>query len=496
MNVQQPHNNTDIDLFMAHMLRCMPVARQAVNDLQLGYLYDGAETPYKLIWGCAQEFWRDNGLREIPVEHLYSALQYRMGALPEFESPSMRDGVLQTAYRVYCIPQESLIESEGLKQLDDFILMRAAGPKMREALEMGPEAIRGFLGTLKQMGVSDTPKTTSVSVKPFTPQDVKLGVEPRLPCGVGFVDLLLSGGPRQREVYGLLGMSGGGKTTLSNQIALGSARRHRRAAVFTYEEPVTSEYLVPVYACASGILKEELEKLGPGSTLDDLPEEERKQVRESMEAVNDWVEFFDMSGTGGRGSKGIPEIEAVLDRKRMEGEPVETVIIDWFWPMLVRFFNRSSNTKFSEERFLAQQMCDEVKDMASRQNVWVLVNQQLAPAEGSGNKKKGWWNAAEFKSFAWYFHGCFVLEPLSDQNMTTLHLSKGRSVKTNSLHVQLQGERATFVSPSGDLIYDKNLKQVVKKGQENLVPTAEEEPSLDNIDLNSYDDEEFGGKDA
>ena len=494
MNARPPHSNTDEDLFMAHMLRCMPVARQAISDLKLTYFYDGAETPYKLIWDCAQTFWRDNGMREIPVEHMYAALQQRMHDLPEFDQASMRDNVLQTAYRIYCVPSGSLIEAEGMKQLDDFVLLRAASPMLREALETGPEGIRSFIDALKQMGVSDTPKVAAESVKPFTQQEVKLGVEPREPCGVNFVDLLLAGGPRPKEVYGLLGMSGGGKTTLSNQIAIGAARHQRRMAVFTYEEPPTPEYFVPVYACASGVNREELEKLGPGSTMADLPEDTRKQVQESMGSINDWLEFFDMSGTGGRGSRGIPEIESLLDRRAMEGNPVNGVIIDWFWPMVVRFFNRSAGTKFSEERYIAQKMCDDIKDMAARQNIWVVVNQQLAPSEGSSNKKKAWHNSAELKSFAWYFNGCFVLEPLSDQNMSTLHLSKGRSIKTNSIHVKLEGERATFVAPSGDLIYDKKLGEVVERGQQNNVPTVEEEPSLEGISITSYDDEEFGDK--
>lgn len=484
----QPHSMTDLDLFMAHLLRCQTVARQAQIELKLTYLYDGAETPHKLVWACALDFWRDNGMRDIPVEHLYSALAQRMDGLPEFADTVSKDAVLQAAYRIYCIPETSLIEQEGFRQLDDFILMRAAGPKLREAMDLGPAGIRNFLSELKKMGVSDTPQVSSESVKPFMMEEVRLGVDPREPCGVTFIDLMLQGGPRPREVYGLLGISGGGKTTLSNQIAVGSAKTKRRAAVFTYEEPLSNEYFIPVYSCASGLPRDTFEKLAKGSKLTDIPDEQRGKVTESMSAINEWAEWFDMSGTGGRGSKGVGEIEAILERRRAEGRPISTVIIDWFWVMVVRYFNRSSNSKFDQERHFAQMMCDELKNLAARQNVWILVNQQLAAAQGGKNKKMGWYDSAELKSFAWYFNGCFVLEPLKDQNIATLHLSKGRSVKTNSMQLQLDGEHATFRAGSGDIIYDKKLNKYVKKGTENNVPVADtdEIPQL-------ISEAEFGG---
>jgi len=484
----QPHKDTDIELFIAHLIRCPVVSRQASTDLPLTLFYDGAETPYKLIWGCALDFWRNNGVRIIPVEHLYAALQQRMSGLPEFSIAEARDSVLQAAYRVYCVPDTSLIENEGLKQLEDFILMRAAAPKLREALTTGPEGLRDFMSTMRRMGVSDTPKVSSESVKPFLKGEVRLGVEPRRPCGATFIDLMLQGGPRPKEVYGLLAISGGGKTTLSNQIAVESARVHRRAAVFTYEEPLSNEYFIPTYACASGLERSVFESLPPGSGLDSLAAENRIQVEKSMGEINDWIEFFDMSGTGGRGHKGVAEIDALLEQAKAKNKPIETVIVDWFWILVVRYFNRSANSKFEQERHFAQQMCDALKELAARQNVWILVNQQLAPDKGSSSKKKTWMDSAEVKSFAWYFNGCFVLEPLKE-DITTLHLSKGRSVKTNSMPMRLDGARATFVPASGDFVYDKRLGKYVPKGQGNLVPQAEEpEPSL-----NEFGDQESGG---
>jgi len=312
----------------------------------------------------------------------------------------------------------------------------------------------------------------------------------------------MKGGPRPKEVYGLIAISGGGKTTLSNQVAIESARLHRRAAVFTYEEPLSNEYFVPVYSCASGLSRDVFEAIPNGSGMDSLEEKNRIQVAKSMDEIKDWIEFYDMSGNvNGRGNKGVAEIEAIIERCRAAGKKIDTVIIDWFWVLVVRYFNRSANAKFDQERHFAQQICDDIKAMAARQDVWVLVNQQLAPDKGSSNKKKSFTDSAELKSFAWYFNGCFVLEPLKE-DVTTLHLSKGRSVKVSSMPLKLDGDRARFISGIGDLSYDKRLGIYVPKGQENFVPGTEDEPAEPKLNfdaINDFGDNEFksaGGKNA
>lgn len=483
----KPHGQVDIELFMAHLLRCPTVSRQAKSVVKVNYFREGGESAFKLIWATALDFWENHGVQLIPIEHMYSALQQRMGDSAEFQSAERQQMVLETAYRVYCYDAASLIPDVACQQIEDFVLMRGLAPKAQEALEMGASGLREFLAESRKLGASTTTIASEEGVKPFIQGDEKLGVEPRRPCGVRFIDAMLKGGPRPREVYGLLGMSGGGKTTLSNQVAIESARKRRRAAVFTYEEPLSNEYFLPVYACASQVSRDLLENLGPGGSMADLPPDMAAKVRTSMAEIDNYIEFHDMSGP--RGVKGISGIEATLERCRDKGEPVETVVIDWFWILVMRQFNAGRRGRQDQERIFSQGVLDELKEMAARQNVWVLVNQQIAPGEGNKGRKKHWSDSAEVKSFAWLLNGCFVLEPMNDQQICNLHLSKGRSLKTSSTLLKLDGEHATFVSLSGDVCYDKRLKKYVPKDQMNKVPGVDDE-KID-TSLISYDETEF-----
>jgi hypothetical protein len=76
------------------------------------------------------------------------------------------------------------------------------------------------------------------------------------------------------------------------------------------------------------------------------------------------------------------------------------------------------------------------------------------------------------KSFAWYFHGCLVLDTLNEQKIAGLHLSKGRNMSASSTLVKLDGDYATFVSISKDMVHDKRQDRWIDKSKVNAVPNA------------------------
>lgn len=455
---------------MAHLLRDQKVFLQANRLLKLEYFEEPAESQYKLMWACAQQFWKDNN-KLIPVEHLYAMLQDRMRGTPRFGLPETQEAVLQSAYRIFCVPETSLFSEVAFKQIEAFINVRGLAPKMAEAVERGSEGIREFMSSMKRE-VGTQVCSGAEAVTPFLTAP-KLGVLPRIPTGVTFIDLMLNGGPRIGEVYGFLGESGGGKTTMSNQVAISYARSKHRVAVFTYEEPVSNEYLIPVYACASGVSRNALEALPADFDPSQLDADTSERLKKAMDVIGPYLAFYDMSGIyDKRGYGGVEEIASILAQARDNGNPYEAIVIDWFWVLMTRVFGRDRKSKIDDERKYAQDVCDQIKNLAREFNVWALVMQQMAPAAAGGKKKKSWREAAEMRSFAWYFHGCLVLEPLNEQKIGALHLSKGRNMSAASTMVKLDGEHATFVSLSKDMVHDKRQDRWIDKGKVNAVPDA------------------------
>jgi RecA/RadA recombinase len=457
-----------MELFLAHLLRSQKVFLQANRLLKLEYFEEPNESPYKLMWACAQWFYSEHK-QLIPVEHLYTALLDRMKGSPRFSRPEMQQNVLNLAHRIFSIPAENLIPDAAFAQLTSFINMRGVAPRMSEAVEKGADGIREFISSIKRDSIPQV-VTGAEAIAPFL-SALRLGVLPRIPTGVQFVDILLNGGPRLGEVYGLLGESGGGKTTLSNQIGVSSAKRKQRVAVFTYEEPVSNEYLIPVYANAAGISRNALE-LSVDPSTHSFDADTKSKLDQAQAQVGKYLSFYDMSGiTDKKGYGGVEEISSILLQAREAGNPFEAVIIDWFWVMMTRVFNRDRKSKIDDERKYSQDLCDQIKNMACEHKIWILVNQQLSPAAAAGKRRKSWRDSAEMRSFAWYLHGCLVLEPFSDDTkVTKLVLSKGRNMDTSFSMVKLNGEFATFVSMSKDVIMDPRSGKWIDPKKKNAVP--------------------------
>lgn len=455
---------------MAHLLRNQKVFLQANRLLKLEYFEEPAESQYKLMWACAQHFWKENN-KLIPVEHLYSMLQDRMRGSPRFSLVETQQAVLMSAYNIFCVPDTSLLPDVAFKQLEAFIHVRGLAPKMSEAVERGSDGIREFISSIKRDSVPQV-ISGAEAVTPFM-SSLRLGVAKRVSTGVTFVDMLLNGGPRLGEVYGFLGESGGGKTTMSNQIAISCARTKQRVAVFTYEEPVSNEYLIPVYSCASGVSRAKLESLPEGYDHSQLDPDTSERLKKAMDVIGPYLSFYDMSGIyDKRGYGGVEELASILAQARDSGNPYSVVVIDWFWVMMMRVYNRDRKSKIEDERKYAQDICDQIKNLAREFNVWILVMQQLSPSEAGKKKKKSWREAAEMKSFAWYFHGCMVLEPLDENKITKLHLSKGRNMAASTALIRLDGDHASFISLSKEMVFDQRQGKFIDTSKVNAVPDA------------------------
>lgn len=464
----------DIDILLAHLVRCRQVIMMACAKLQLTDFDEVNERGHQIIWEASSTFFKEHN-RPIPLEYLNASIELKVKSHPAFYDPNLQQAVYNLAYELFLIPEKDLVPGYALNIMQSFLFQRRVLGPMVDLVEKNDLDQQQFDVITKAR--SDSIIGQGLVVSPFDPSNNMLGATPRHPTGLVFVDKMLNGGPRPKEAYGFIAPSGGGKTTIGNQLAASYAGRAHRVLVCSYEEEVSNDYCIPLFACAARIKRDRLEHI---KTIDDFTDEEKKRFRRAQDELSPYLRYVDLSGSknskSGRG--GPPEIQAHISELASAGFAPEMVIIDWFLPMYMRYSATVpvAQGKKREERHFAGTVIDEIKRVAETSNCIIWLNHQIAAAEGMKKRIVNWNDAAEFKQFAWYLNGCFGLSALNPDGVGKLCLSKSRGTGTSHTVVRLEGEYATFVSAEGDMTYDSRSNDWVPKGKQNAVPRDDVSP--------------------
>lgn len=466
-------NRSEVDTLLIHMVTCEPVFAQAATRIKPDCFDDGTELGHKLIWRATLEYHAE--FKQLPTKQfLFDRVSTYVDGVPMLSDPNIYTAVMNQIEQLFSvIPEKDKIPEYALQTLNRLNFERNAQRNLAQLFSTGtisPETVAAELS--KHRDVAQTRV-----VEPFgTDASQDINIIPRDLTGVSFIDALSGGGFRQHEMIGFLAPSSGGKTTLSNQMAISYAKRGRHVFVFTYEEPVTDEYLLPVYACAAQISRVKIEA---ARSFKNLEPAEYKRIMEAKEAIGKYLHFVDMSGSTSRAGSGGPlEIEAVLREHADRGIVANAFIIDWFLPLLMRWMAHApsaTSRKTLELRHFGLEVLSAIKVIAGRYHNWAWINHQLAPAEATKNKKQDHQSAAEMKSFSYEMHGCFTLNKLDLANQCSgdLWYSKARGTSKSSSVICLKGEIATFFPIGDDQVYDPNQRKIVKVKEYNKTPREE-----------------------
>ena len=459
----------DLDILLAHLLRSPEVFLKTAGILSHEDFDPSAERAHRLIWYLCRKFYEmHRTMITLPI--LHTEISREAANMPEFFDPSMIESVHMLAHNLYGLAATDLVPSYAFDILESFLWQRRVHLQAFDAFEKGSFDRRMWEHLAKTVLPATCVIRGSV-VEPFAnDKDAFLGTAPRQATGVNFLDVMLGGGMRTSEVIGFIAPSGGGKTTLSNQLAIEGAKRQRHIFVFSYEEsPSTPEYLAPVFACAAQIKRTRLDTI---QEVKNFSEEELKKYQAAKKAVGSYLHFVDMSGTDGAGFGGVSEIDSVLARYAAQLS-ITGIIVDWLWPMMKRKMPqvKVAQGQRLEDRIYGQQVVDELKQVARDRKLWVWVNHQLSPAESTKKRDMEWNDAAEFKSFSWYLNGCFALSALDDRDyIGKMKFSKARGVQKSYQMVQLIGDYATFKGLGDDYSWDSRERRHVRVADKNTVP--------------------------
>lgn len=466
-------SRAELDVLMAHLLRSSEVLQQASGYLRVDDFDPVAMQGHQILYSIVLDFYKEH--RCLPsCEVIYALVDTRIIDTNSTNLQSLLElanSVKRLAYACFTSPADKdLIPSYAFNIMESQVnYSRIIVPGVQAANE---HAFGDMFATLLAVS-KETVLSRSSIINPFGDVDM-LGVSPRENTGVVFLDKMLNGGVRPKEIFGLIGPSGGGKTTLVNQIGLAYAAKKKHFVIFQYEEsPASNEFMASVYACAAEIPREKIES---STQLSDFDPDQRRRYEQAKVNISNHLHFVDMSGTvvKGAGNGGVGEIDSLLHSFKNKGIQLNGIAIDWFLPMARRCYANAlkqiGRGGQLDERAHYSNLIDELKQVVGQHNLWCLVASQTAAAEAQ-KKKSEWNNAAETKAMAWFMNGFFTLGALDSDNIAEFNLSKGRRQKKTKIFVKMMGEVAKFVSLDEDMKYDPRQGKHVVKGQEHVIPT-------------------------
>lgn len=239
----------------------------------------------------------------------------------------------------------------------------------------------------------------------------------RVKLGIDFMDAVLGAGA---GVYTpctavLLGPTGGGKTTVGNQICVAQAMMGHRALMVVSEQGCDPMYRARIHSCATGIETSKIANrkfdvlLAAGDSGMDV-----NMVRDIQKTVDSRLHIYDMVLTPSNMPDGI---ETEIRRlKEASGDPLEVVYIDWCGKIADRIIDvgfQGRKYRSDQKREAIQYFADSMALVAARNKVFIVLSHQLAAAQAANAATKVYTaaDAMECKGIINDAQYCFIFSP-------------------------------------------------------------------------------------
>lgn len=411
-----------LDVVFMALLRNTAFQDEARRFVRVNQFNPVTEAHYALLWDVLTHM-RDQGLacsNTTVCAEIHRVLHNNpMCIHPSFHPLLLQQDSHGLVWSAFTSPESDIDVNAARFYMRHFLRERAIATPLRrfmEGVEPGetPMGLDDFLTTLTRQREMIQSLNTLPLVATVPSLTATLAPSAVMhPSGVDWIDSRILGF-REGDVVGVLGVTGGGKSTLGAHIAVACAKREytnartenregRWVAFFTYEEDV-KKMQPRIWSAGMQIKRDRLADLtSPAlqlSTRDNLQSYERNLFgpnstettceQERWQAASVWLNkhlaLFDMSGStdfpnAGRGY--IPEVVACLDAHQHQLGTMPLIVVIDYVGLMVRNYMNHNNLREDQLRTMLTEFGNQARrEIAERFRCTVVALHQMAPSEG------------------------------------------------------------------------------------------------------------------
>ena len=355
----------------------LDLTRKASGKL-LPYVFDvPGQRHLAIIWGVTEE-WYTRYKALIPKNFLFSECVTALTMDPELNSAPIYASLLRTLnfikeFDVSMLSSSGVVRhiTSGIQALIDTSVVI---PEARGDWDNVTSSMGGLIKTFKRTRVS-----SSVEVNLNDTVEMTLGT--KVSTLIPTIDLITNGGFSPGDVFGLVGGSGGGKTTLAIQLGIDYAQLQWQHVLYLpYESAIRPEYWRRFIGCACRIPSPIMNQF---NNISEMSEELQAIVQTKWtEQTQPRFHVTEMLGDG----TGVPGLESILADYESRGIHIDLVIVDQYFQLLKQW--RAATGSRQTVKDDSQMMTMEIVRVAAEARTAVVLLHQKTAAEGQTSPAK------------------------------------------------------------------------------------------------------------
>lgn len=430
---QPPMGEQEIELLVAHLVRCPEVTIAALDKLNPDLFSGPYEVPYRLIWMLAQDYYITH---RQPMSKLYMVPQLKSRLMLSQDLLVFAQKLDEIVNWIYTPDIKEFNVAAGKSILQAFLDERV----FKVAVSNTFSDPSGTLETLNKLfSTTRVNNNNVVDVFDFTNPSMFEMQTPSRATGCTVFDRLTDGGWRPRHMTGVLAPFGGGKTLLTLDLAVNTAKQKVNVLVCQYEQNVMQSIRPRVWSNATQIPT----KVFAENRLDQLDKTVLQRLADVAE-LGRYLHFVDLS-TPPAGVGGAAEIEnIVIDMQSRNCKP-DVIIIDWLG-LLVRHYLMAKNLPFEVHAYSCfDEMINRLRKTANTYNCEVVITHQLNATAGSkgAGSRASMYDSANYKAFAAVMDTCIMISKHTDDGYALIYSDKNRGARDECV-VKVRGDICKF----------------------------------------------------
>lgn len=275
-----------------------------------------------------------------------------------------------------------------------------------------------------------------------------------------------------REIHGILGPTGGGKTVNIVNIAVAQIKQGRRVCIALYEQALEEDVTQRIFA---NLLNVSMDRMR-GKSYEEF-DEDLKAKMDRIEKETELLLVLDMVGEDA-GSGGPTELFGILEQERRENDGwfPHLVIVDWLGEMVTRYKDYK-NSDGEKRRWCDTFMSafNQYKEIPENPCSFLIAHQtntqaQARPPSYVPSKH----DAEEYRAFPNKTDGCCQLGVMDNSKLCWFDPGKSRRSLTSTKIVELDGKLMRFTDVTDEYSMEQGLfvnhdPTAVRSGQQEVI---------------------------